>query len=101
MKHTYFWHIAVAKYITSVFVVFSLYLSAFIYLMRMEGQFEHANIINGIYWLVCTVTTVGYGDITLSSDAGKLFLCLFNSRVFRLFLVFFLHGCLFPGWKKQ
>lgn len=73
MKHTYFWHIAVAKYITSVFVVFSLYLSAFIYLMRMEGQFEHANIINGIYWLVCTVTTVGYGDITLSSDAGKLF----------------------------
>ncbi len=73
MKHTYFWHIAVAKYVTSIFVVFLLYLYSFIYLMKMEGQFEYANVISGIYWLVCTVTTVGYGDITLSSDAGKLF----------------------------
>ncbi|WP_370571891.1 TrkA family potassium uptake protein [Methanomethylovorans sp.] len=69
----YFWRIAVAKYIASVLVIFSLYLSVFIYLMRMEGKFEYANVINGVYWLVCTVTTVGYGDITLSSDAGKLF----------------------------
>lgn len=73
MKHMYFWRIAVAKYIASILVIFSLYLSVFIYLMRMEGKFEYASVINGIYWLVCTVTTVGYGDITLSSDAGKLF----------------------------
>ena len=29
--------------------------------------------ITGIYWTLTTMTTLGYGDITFSSDAGRLF----------------------------
>jgi voltage-gated potassium channel len=34
---------------------------------------EHWSLINAIYFCVVTLGTVGYGDITPTSDAGKLF----------------------------
>ena len=34
---------------------------------------EHWTLINAIYFCVVTLGTVGYGDITPTTDAGKLF----------------------------
>lgn len=52
-------------------IVLVLYSITFQYLMRLEGQ-KHS-FIAGLYWIISTMTTVGLGDITFYSDAGKLF----------------------------
>jgi Trk K+ transport system NAD-binding subunit len=52
-------------------VILALYSITFQYLMHLEGQ-EHSHI-SGLYWIISTMTTVGLGDITFHSDAGKLF----------------------------
>lgn len=35
------------------------------------GQFEHASLLDGLYWSVVTATTLGYGDFSPHSGAGK------------------------------
>lgn len=45
--------------------------AAFVLLMRHEGQ-EHS-FLSAIYWAVTTMSTLGYGDITFETDAGRLF----------------------------
>lgn len=49
-------------------VVYSL---AFHYIMRYEGQ--TFSWITGLYWTLTVMSTLGFGDITFTSDAGKLF----------------------------
>jgi voltage-gated potassium channel len=73
MKHEYFWRMTMAKYIASIFIVFTAYILAFIWIMQAEGQLKYANIPNAIYWIGATVTTVGYGDVVFKSVIGKLF----------------------------
>ena len=41
-------------------------------LMRMLDHKEYPNIFIGMWWAVQTVTTVGYGDVTPKSVAGRL-----------------------------
>src|ERR671916_1589182 len=36
------------------------------------AHFEDISIFNGIYWANTTVNTVGYGDVSAQTDAGKL-----------------------------
>ena len=38
---------------------------------------EHWSIINAIYFCVVTLGTVGYGDLTPTTDVGKLFTVLY------------------------
>ena len=38
---------------------------------------EHWSLINAIYFCVVTLATVGYGDITPTTDVGKLFTVLY------------------------
>jgi voltage-gated potassium channel len=73
MKHEYFWRMTMAKYIASIFIVFTAYILAFIWIMQAEGQLKYANIPDAIYWIGATVTTVGYGDVVFRSVVGKLF----------------------------
>ena len=40
-------------------------------LIATEGQ-DHS-WVTAVYWTLSTMTTLGYGDITLTSDAGRLF----------------------------
>jgi len=50
-----------------------VYSSAFIILMNYEGQSKNANLTTAIYWIVCTITTLGYGDIVFHSQLGRIF----------------------------
>jgi voltage-gated potassium channel len=41
-------------------------------LMRLLDHKEYPNIFIGMWWAVQTVTTVGYGDVTPKSVAGRI-----------------------------
>jgi voltage-gated potassium channel len=56
-------------------------------LMTYEGQ-QHS-WITGLYWTMSTMSTLGYGDITFTSDLGRLFsiLVLISGMIFLLVLL--------------
>ncbi len=56
-------------------------------LMAYEGQ-QHS-WISGFYWTMSTMSTLGYGDITFTSDLGRLFsiLVLLSGMIFLLVLL--------------
>ena len=41
--------------------------------MSLEGQSQNANIGTALYWVVVTMTTLGYGDIVFKTPVGYLF----------------------------
>jgi voltage-gated potassium channel len=42
-------------------------------LMKYEGQSQNINPITAFYWVISTITTLGYGDIVFHSPIGHLF----------------------------
>ncbi len=57
-----------ALFLLAVIVVFSI---AFHLIMDIEGQ-RHS-WLTGVYWTLTVMSTLGFGDITFSSDLGRLF----------------------------
>lgn len=49
----------------------AVYSVAFHFLMAAEGQ-EHS-WVTGLYWTLTVMSTLGFGDITFQSDAGRVF----------------------------
>ncbi len=49
----------------------AVYSALFHILMEREGR-EYSGI-TGLYWTLTVMTTLGFGDITFTSDAGKIF----------------------------
>ena len=56
-------------------------------LMVQEGQ-EHS-WVTGFYWTIVAMSTLGFGDVTFSSDLGRLFsvLVVITGTVFMLMLL--------------
>ncbi len=52
-------------------ILVTVYTVVFHILMLREGQ-DHS-WISGLYWSLTVMTTLGFGDITFHSDAGRLF----------------------------
>ncbi len=50
-------------------VYFSIYLLANVYVFR---EIEHVSDLDAIYWVVVTITTVGYGDVSPSHPLTKI-----------------------------
>ncbi len=48
-----------------------VYSVLFHYIMEREGH--HHSAITGLYWTLTVMSTLGFGDITFSSDLGKVF----------------------------
>lgn len=63
--------LALMKLIFILVLMIAVYSVAFHYLMEREGQ--HHSWITGIYWTLTVMSTLGFGDITFQSDAGRLF----------------------------
>ena len=63
--------LALLLYTAFLAVVIFLYAALFQVIMVAEGQ-SHS-WITAIYWTLVTMSTVGFGDVTFTSDVGRLF----------------------------
>lgn len=61
------------KMILAVTLLALIYSIIFVIIMGYEGQSQNVNIITALYWVVVTITTLGYGDIVFHSQVGRLF----------------------------
>ena len=87
---------ALLKYFAFLVAMITGYAVIFHLIMgRIEGQ-EHS-WITGFYWTLVVMTTLGFGDITFTSDVGRLFsmVVLVSGVVFLLVMLPFLFIRLF------
>jgi len=63
--------VALSKYFAFLAAIIALYSVAFHGMMLLEGQ-EHS-WLTGLYWTLTVMSTLGFGDITFHSDAGRAF----------------------------
>lgn len=78
------------KYILALTLLISFYSIVFHYLMAAEGQ-RHS-WITGFYWVLVVMSTLGFGDITFTSDIGRMFsiIVLASGVIFLLVLLPFI-----------
>ena len=64
--------LALLRYAAFLVAVILLYAALFqVIMVQVEGQ-SHS-WITAVYWTVVTMSTLGFGDVTFTSDAGRLF----------------------------
>ena len=82
-------------FLTAMVVLFTV---AFHLLMAREGQ-DHS-WLTGFYWTLTVMSTLGFGDITFQSDAGRLFsIVVLLSGVIFLLVVVTGRGLRPVGWR--
>jgi voltage-gated potassium channel len=87
---------ALLRYILTLVAVITLYAVVFhVIKVRVEG--EQHSWITGFYWTLVVMTTLGFGDITFTSDIGRLFsiLVLLSGVVLLLVMLPFMFISLF------
>jgi len=78
------------KYVLLSIALITAYSIIFHYLMALEGQ--KYSWITGFYWTIVVMSTLGFGDITFTSDIGRAFsiLVLLSGVVLLLILLPFI-----------
>jgi Trk K+ transport system NAD-binding subunit len=87
---------ALLRYLLFLVIIIAAYALLFHIIMeRVEGR-QHS-WITGLYWTLTVMTTLGFGDITFTSDIGRLFsmIVLLSGVVFLLVMLPFLFIRLF------
>lgn len=96
--------LVLAAYVVFLAALILAYARVFQYLMaRYEGQPDHS-FIDGIYWTITTMTTLGFGDITFLSHAGRLFSSLVTLSGFLFLLILLPFGIIsvaFAPWLES
>lgn len=90
------------KFMLILLVLILIFTVIFHVLMLREGQVF--SWITGLYWTMTVMSTLGFGDITFHSDAGRLFsiLVLLSGMVFLLILFpFTFINFFYAPWMKQ
>lgn len=74
------------KFLILLVIVIVLYSVLFHFLMALEGQ-DHS-WVTGFYWTLTVMSTLGFGDITFTSDIGRAFsIVVLLSGIFMLLIV--------------
>jgi len=78
--------LALGRFLALLSAVIVLYSVLFHYIMAYEGRQE--SWITGFYWTLTVMSTLGFGDITFTSDLGRAFstMVLLSGIVFLLIL---------------
>lgn len=80
-----------------------IYTILFHFIMAMEGH--DYSLVTGLYWSLTVMTTLGFGDITFTSDIGKVFtiiVLLSGTIFFMLTMPFvFIHFIYTPWLEAQ
>lgn len=63
--------VSLSKFLGFIFCIITLYSVLFHLLMLYEGR--DFSWITGLYWTLTVMSTLGFGDITFSSDLGLIF----------------------------
>lgn len=79
-----------ASFVAVLVAMVLLYTVLFHVLMELEGR--RFSWISGLYWTLTVMSTLGFGDITFESDAGRVFsmVVLLSGTVFLLVLLPFI-----------
>lgn len=79
--------ILLGKFILVLVAMITFYSILFHYLMAMEGR--QYSWITGFYWTLTVMSTLGFGDITFTSDTGRIFsvIVLLSGTLFLLVLL--------------
>jgi len=87
---------ALGRYLGFLGVFIGLYAVLF-HLIKLHVEHEQHSWITGLSWTRVVMTTLGFGDITLTSDTGRVFsiLVLLSGVVFLLVMLPFLFIRLF------
>ncbi|MEM1247680.1 MAG: NAD-binding protein [Acidobacteriota bacterium] len=92
-----------SRFVALLLVLTVAYMAVFRLLMHLEGQ--ETSWITAFYWVFTVMSTLGFGDITFSTDLGRLFsmVVLASGMVFLLVLLPFLFIELFyiPWSERQ
>src|SRR5687767_11774509 len=75
------------RFIAVLGVMVLVYSILFHFLMAVEGR-QHS-WLTGFYWTLTVMSTLGFGDITFTSDLGRFFsiIVLISGMVFLLILL--------------
>lgn len=63
--------IFLTRFMLMLMALIFLYSVLFHFIMDLEGQ--HYSWLTGVYWTLTVMSTLGFGDITFTSDIGKFF----------------------------
>jgi Trk K+ transport system NAD-binding subunit len=87
---------ALAKYLGFLLLLVTVYAVGF-HIIKVYVEHEQHSWITGFYWTLVVMTTLGFGDITFTSDIGRLFsmIVLLSGVVFLLVMLPFLFIRLF------
>eukprot|EP00941_MAST-03F_sp_MAST-3F-sp1_P000984 g984.t1 len=75
-NHDFHWDTYKTTYIYGLLWSFTVILGIFIY-VSLIGNLEEDGAVLSVYWVITTITTVGYGDIEISEEKAKLIVCFY------------------------
>ena len=75
------------RFSLTLFLMIAVYSVLFHVIMEYEGQ--HHSWVTGVYWTLTVMSTLGFGDITFTSDLGRVFsiIVLMSGVIFFLIML--------------
>ncbi|MEM2097175.1 MAG: NAD-binding protein [Methanothrix sp.] len=88
-----------ARAVVLAILIVAVYSAIYTILMRYEGRAELADPVNAVYWVIMTMTTVGYGDIVFRSHVGHIFSIVVSLSGIVMVFAFVLPGLVTPWFE--